>query len=515
MTINAASEGLPEPIPASTVSFEYAVGENLISEAAYCALQDFSAATDDRRAFEHPLRVAVILNDFAEGLATRGMYDAAALHDVGQRVCSGDPYQAEAQNSLCKYASTISTSGEAVSAEWRYTSTLLADMDKIELCSQRGRRVDTGEDVVSGLLRSRSDIQVPHYAWGIQSGLVGLHRIEELLQNVNLESVLVKSAEMLDNLQHPAPKDRTVLQNIFDAESFYAPLCEAIGFDGLSMALRSEAAIIRLQRSGKQFALDNAQDLLTGLGERGKVLANVTGLFQHILRGEAILEAPIHDNSGHGIIIGQSVLDAHELNGGKNTLWALWRVKSLGSLALKQNRLGEKPSDVLGITIVVDDLQELVMTYKGVVECIKANNVVEENPSPNHRLAYSIQGSDEYIDSVSNGFNNNDNVYDRDFEIVRKGNGHQVAKTTFIYKPDLAGTGTTETDIAVELQVQTITDWLASRTGSAAHLLYKAGIFRDHTVLEAINKRRAHLNSARLNPRSQESGKRFRSLVAS
>lgn len=516
---------------------EYLIGEHYVSSTAHSSLQLYSEATGDQRIYEHSLRVADILHDFMGGELSKDVYDAAALHDVAQRYTAGGLQAVPAEDALRMYSEGVE--GEYVESDlvfrytkWEYMSALLADMDKIEECSELGRKVvDSLDPDKADSLAPQSEVLpqgetvVPQEAWSAKGGLVDLNKIEKLLKEVNLESALVKAAEMLDNLKHPAPHARAVLQDVIDAESFYAPLCEAMGFDGLCMALRSEAAKTRLSRGGLESKVEEAEHMLEGLNDREQVLSYVNGLFRHLLDGETEVRTPLRDASGHGIMLGNVVLHSLGITESDNKPWAHWRVKSLGSLALKLLKTNEKPVDVLGMTIVVNNRDELALTYKGLIECIRANRVVEERPSGSRAQAYSVQGSEGYLVTVmrdalgcskaeiaaakdsllDKGSINYDGV-----ELVLKDNGHQVSKATFMYRPHMADTSQAEAEIPIELQIQTKRDWLVSRIGRAAHLLYKAETGGDHKVLRSINKRREHLGSPSLNPQSLGRGKQFR-----
>lgn len=506
--------------PGSLMPEELLRGEDFVSAAAESAVCSYSRSIVDgrlsQRAYEHPINVANLLHDLMGLELERSVYDAAALHDLAQVATSEGAGKASAVQALREYSQKVA--GEYVESDsgfrcpkWDYMSTLLSDMDEIEECSQLGRQIETEHVIVSDLLQSKIEGPVPQEAWSEPSGLVDLTKIENLLQNVNLESALVKAAEMLDNLRNPAPSERSVLQDVFDAESFYAPLCEAMGFDGLSMALRSEAAIIRLRRGGHEDVLEEAETMLAGLSDREQVLSDVSGLFQHLLDGVTTVETPLRDASGHGIKLGNVALHALGIGESNTDPRAHWRVKTLGSLAVKLAKTGEKPADVLGVTIVVGDLEELAVTYKGLVECIRANKVVKERPASSRSQAYSIQGAPEYITTVAQELYETGVVNKGDVEEVPKDNGHQVAKATFVYRPHVVDRRRPKVEIPIELQIQTAEDWLASRIGSAAHLLYKAGAIGDHTVIAAIQKRREHLKAPSLNPRSLDRGAQFRS----
>ena len=525
MTSSAATH---DNLRETTPSPEFAFGEQFVSRDAltsltvYGRLAEIDGTPEAVRAYEHPLRVATILHDFVGNKISQGAYDAAALHDIAQRIGKDHEHYKAARETLRSYEASIGKEA------WTYNSGLLGDMDAIEECSQQGRHLitDTRDEHISSLLASSGTEDVPDYAWSIGSGLVSMGEISALLHDVNVEAAVVKCAEMLDNLQHPAPNPRALLQDIIDAESFYAPLCEGMGLQGLCMAIRSETAKLRLQHRGRDDMLTEAEGILSTLGERDQVLADVSGLFEHLLGSKVQVAIPVDNQSGHGIMLGHSTLNAHRINGDVLDSRIRWRVKSLGSLALKLDRFRnaailrpdeppKKPADVLGVTIIVDDMKALTMTYKGLVQCIKQNNVVEEGTLAGQPKTFSIQGSRSYVRSVSRSLADS-GAEKHEFERVRKNNGHQVVKAMFMYLPHVVTPDRPEVAIPVELQIQTEADWKEGQEGTAAHLFYKAEVdasAHDHTAIRSIRDRMSHMNASRLNPYSHRRGEQFRQTV--
>jgi hypothetical protein len=297
-------------------------------------------------------------------------------------------------------------------------------------------------------------------------------------------------------------------------------MCEILGFEAFATALRSRAAEIRLRKAGHEDVLTKAQAIIGTLDTNSRAIETVYMLLSHLLETDSIVETPIGDTSSHGVIAGHSVFHKPELSSGNEAHWTLWRIKSVGSLAMKCLRFDEEvPADVLGLTIVAKDIEELSVLYGGIVRCIKNNETVKEQPAPSRKQAYAVQGPARYTKKVMDSLLATGVVTDDEVDVaIKETKGHQVAKATFMY---LAGPGRSEA-IPVELQVQTKADRQQSQRGRAAHVLYKLGVGKSGggskrnavRTLHAIHDRRGHLNSSALNPESFARGEAFRVKVA-
>lgn len=178
---------------------------------------------------EHARRTADLVHVFiGEDMPSKAV-DAALLHDIGDRVNGGDAKKkGPASAALVNYLTDPSIQEE----EALYVVSILKDMVTIEDSATQYREDDEHK---IGLNENDPDF------WSKQTPSIPLDAMFEISQNTNIESVLIKSCEILDNLRYPAKTDLATMHDILEAESFYAPFCEILGYDGLAMEIRSYA----------------------------------------------------------------------------------------------------------------------------------------------------------------------------------------------------------------------------------------------------------------------------------
>ncbi len=469
----------------------------------------------------HPVRVCRILDDFARGLIGEDVHRAALLHDIGQRANSRSNSHT-AKEVLYNYCSAVSKQTpsflqEDANQRWIYVSTLLSDLDKVESASEAYREDLEYPSALRKILDGNAKPQKPE-DWLHESRLADPTKMAELLDSVNLESVLIKAAEMLDNLQQPHPtKNRAVLQDIHEAESFYAPLCEILGFDGLAMAIRSEASCLRLAKSGNGRFVQQAEEELANHNP-AHAAALVEQLLHSIFAGPGadrdavIAERVIGESHEHGIVLGEAYLD-HEL---ENRV--IWRVKSVGSLALKifQSANQQIPGDIIGITLVAKDTDDVASLYETLVRSTVDNAHLAPVPAPSRSEAYSVQGSDTFRSSVLGRIATRGLVTVSEIESKPKSNGYNVAKVTVQYQDPEGGSKPQK----VEIQIQTADARTNGRIGPASHVIYKAKQCSRHIppgVLADIRNRKSKLdpNSRFIVPGSATDGDKLRRAIAS
>ena len=108
-----------------------------------------------------------------------------------------------------------------------------------------------GRQIVPGVLLAISEARIdPEY-------------MKDFLKTVNIESVIIKACELVDNLEHPTSRrESALLQDVLEAESFYAPLCEVLGLEALGSKLLGLAKRIRLEKLNKFASIEQARDML-------------------------------------------------------------------------------------------------------------------------------------------------------------------------------------------------------------------------------------------------------------
>jgi hypothetical protein len=451
-------------------------------------LDQYSEISNDARLLEYPVHVFTTLRDFTDGKVDPHVYSAALFNDVSKRL--GDSINGK--NALRAFKTY---SQWASPDQWNFVSSILSDVPLVEEAS-RARRFEPGESdkELEKILQSTDDIEVPKRFWKAPSRIANPNQMLELLQGVNIESVLLESANMLHKLTHAEDPNARRLQDVFDTESFYAPICEVLGYDGLSMALRSRASLIRLTESGNKSSIADAKNELSKFGSREEVVNDVERLYNGVIDGDGISEPVVANRAQHAVVLGEALLVEPFI--GISELRAVWRLKSKGSLAYKFERKGRRPADILGLTIITKTVNELAVAYGGVIRHTREHPDLELNytsqkssPVP---LPFHVRGSANYMKRVLGHPEVQAALDESEVDPMPNAasGGFQVAKLMTFYTNGLGE------QVPVELQFQTERDRERSRVGQASHIMFKgaqhpAAPDFDPSVLRDIKERKA------------------------
>ena len=338
-----------------------------------------------------------------------------------------------------------------------------------------------------------------------------------LSDEVNIESIIIKSCIVLDKLVEPAREveesgdlsrlDDKVLKNITEAEIFYGPLCEVFGFDGLAMDLRSQSHVLRLLKNGKLEDVAKVREYCNSMREIGPqaVLSNIVEGNFAVFNAVKDVDC-IHDYDSEipysSIQLGEFVTDFGNFWSGKEGDRMLtagnWRLKSVGSLANKIQNSEKRgfPMDVMGFTFILKDEEELADVFACVIEKVILSENLECVPAPSKENWVFVQGDDNFRRLIRKRFS-----YDfiqKNIQVMEKDVHYRVAKLTCILLDEEKNR-----QMPVEIQFLTKEDRKNARTGTAAHIIYKAqseGIFysaddreRASKILTKMYNRKTHM----------------------
>lgn len=302
-------------------------------------------------------------------------------------------------------------------------------------------------------------------------------------EGVNIESILVQAAAMLDTVrtlyESEEPDLAKLATTMYAIEAFYAPVCEIIGYDALAMTLRDYTMRIRVQQSEPVTVTeaDGTQQVLTGkaritraekaikeLGTPEKIEATVTEAIQGLF-GENVSILPIENQSGHDTLFAAGVVVIKDEDGKDKHIKVRWRVKSVGSLATKYAKEAE-PLDLVGITLVPDEkdtrdkkpaLNDVAALFSTLITKSNELGASEPTSTSSRDSAFIVHGSKDYIDIMNKASGDND------IHMEKRSNGFQAAKATLRYKA-----------VPMEISIQTPQDRRVARIGQASHPIYKA-----------------------------------------
>lgn len=470
-----------------TVNFKDREVDNDFGEQAACkSLNIYAGAVTSERAdlVSHAERTVGLLKSFAGSRVPPEAFSAAMLHDVVDRFINtkSTKYTPEkttaAQDALMEFF----TNPELDYEQGRYISCLLADMVHIEVESGRHRvemakyaRNGEGGTVSPEVVEMMSDHYqgaIPADVWQKTEPLLDFERMRSFLSEVNIEALLIKASELLDNMQNPSSKRKSALfQDVLEAESFYAPIIEVIGFEGLASALRSEAHLIRLRGQGQQEAIEKSTEVVDAVSGAG-----TQQLVRRILGGGqadcATMPVVEKDSLGKNYPIHFGEFAVETVDGA--VISGNYRLKGRGSLANKiAKNNGDLPMDVLGLMVISEDETESAKRFADFIE--HRTGSFRLNPSNGRLTPVFIDGSNEYVAAVLGELESRQippQMYEAKAESnqqaeERRGyQKYQVSKVTFFAEQN-------SVDIPVEVQFLTKEERRRSRLGETAHIVYK------------------------------------------
>ena len=344
---------------------------------------------------------------------------------------------------------------------------------------------------------------------------------------INLETILIQSTHTLAQLEENHYKSEACYDAVVRAESMYAPLCEIIGLDGLAMAMRSKASVIRLRNSGRGQFVDEAERLLMtydGNSQNGTPLSRhfVEEILSEVV-GESDHDFVIGNNAKHGITVGEGLC---QIEGNPAVLRTLWRLKTVGSLADKLAREAAEeselkddkkessapvdrstsPLDVTGITLVAEDDAELIRTYVQMVHGELSGQAITPVAAPSRECAFHIRGSKAFVAKIRSELEHQFPDRQELFEYALDTHGFHVAKVTGYYEDN-------EGRVPFEIQALTAEGRRDARIGKSAHIFYKLSrqlgdrytpAEQEIQSLARINHRKEYLGIDGLTPASEQ-----------
>ncbi|MDO4712756.1 MAG: hypothetical protein Q4B05_02515 [Candidatus Saccharibacteria bacterium] len=520
MTVEAAPRA-PESLEQARSAESLAHLHAKAKEAAEAYLRQADGERPDL--IEHNQAVESVLRAFAGDKVHPAVFAAVWYHDIIDRFDERSAKYTSAKAEAAYWQLLDLLTDPALDSEVvKFSAHILADMVKTEQYSGKHRKDMAKESVQNGhgkvsdevikMIADHYEGDIPPEVWKTVSPLLDFAQMGEFAKDTNLEAMLVKAAELLVNMQHPSSERQSAwLQDVLEAESFYAPLCEVIGFDGLAMALRSQAHTIRLTQQGKGRQVREAQEKLRRITSVGleavleKAVGGVGGpcISRVVEKDDSTGEYPVH--------IGEFAL----IKDDGMTVAGNWRLKTEGSLAAKLDSRQGESMDVLGLTIISEDTAQSAQDFADYLTShlgVGSDTPFDAGdyqlcPAPSKRCAIYIQGSPEYKAAMRRALEErgmSGELIEEDSDEGRTDDDrsgeyrqYEVAKVTFKMKiEDEAGN---IVEVPVEAQFVTRAERERSRTGAVAHIIYKF-IRQQERILErklTREERRTIIDSAK------------------
>lgn len=474
--------------------------EEVFHESCRKVLDSYiSCAEGEREDFkEHAYRVHKIVKAYTGDDLPPEAASLSLIHDVADRMFNkkstkyNDVRARNAADALYGFMDDEKISHDQL----KYSACLLADMVKIEQSAAHHRRQmaeiakeESNEDYreIYPLVAERSMDEVSPEQWVIAQPLLDFNHMGMEMDKVNIESFIIKGAEIMDNLQHPSSKrESAALQDVLEAESFYAPILEAMGYEAFAAELRSAAKVRRLIGQGKEDLVKSAKEtqdrvLQVGMDEiADKIFGVNDGTINYAIRKD-------EDSGEYSTHMGEFAADTEY----GNMVAGNWRIKTVGSLADKLKG-GDGIMDVVGMMVISIGRKTIARDFAHFI----ADRLKEFRPvcaRSKNRPVY-IQGTKEYVDIVERnlrelGVSSDEYLVkiDTDEKCEKRGYSiYEVSKVTFAV--DIDGVET-----PVEIQFVTKDERRSSRVEEKSHLIYKylqsLGFGKDYLEKETARQR--------------------------
>lgn len=474
--------------------------EEVFHESCRKVLDDYISCTEgEREDFkDHAYRVHKIVKAYTGDDLPPEAASLSLIHDVADRMFNkestkyNDTWARNAADALYEFMDDENISHDQL----KYSACLLADMAKIEQSAAHHRRVmaeiaeeESNEDYqeIYSLVAERSMDEVSPEQWVIAQPLLDFNHMGMEMDKVNIESFIIKGAEIMDNLQHPSSeRESAVLQDVLEAESFYAPILEAMGYEAFAAELRSVAKVRRLIGQGKEELIESAKEtqdrvLQVGMDEiADKIFGVNDGTINYAIRKD-------EDSGEYSTHMGEFAADTKY----GNMVAGNWRIKTVGSLADKLKG-GDGIMDIVGMMVISKDRETTTRDFAHFI----ADRLKEFRPvcaRGKNRPIY-IQGTKEYVDVVEKNLHKlgvgsdkylvkidtNEKCEKRGYSI------YEVSKVTFAVDIN-------DIEIPVEIQFLTKDERRSSRVEEKSHLIYKylqsLGFGKDYLEKETARQR--------------------------
>lgn len=474
--------------------------EEVFHESCRKVLDGYISCTEgEREDFkDHAYRVYKIVKAYTSDDLPPEAASLSLIHDVADRMFNkkstkyNDTWARNATDALYEFMDDENISHDQL----KYSACLLADMVEIEQNAAHHRKLmakiaeeESNDDYreAYSLVAERYMGKVPPDQWRVAQPLLDLDHMRMGMDKVNIEAFIIKGAEIMDNLQYPSSKrESAVLQDVLEAESFYAPILEAMGYEAFAAELRSVAKVRRLIGQGKEDLIKSAKETQDRILQVGmdkiadKIFGVNDGTINYAIRKD-------EDSGEYSTHMGEFAADTKY----GNMVAGNWRIKTVGSLADKLKG-GDGIMDIVGMMVISRDRETTACDFAHFI----ADRLKEFRPvcaRSKNRPVY-IQGTKEYVDVVEQnlrelGVGSDEYLVKIDTDEKREQRGYsiyEISKVTFAVDVD-------DVEVPVEIQFITKDERRRARTGEVSHIAYKylqsQGFGKDNLEKETTRQR--------------------------
>ncbi len=369
-------------------------------DAERAALAYANLGIDREDILEHARRTQSLVRSFAGNDMPEEAMQMVLVHDVFDRFWNHESSKCiiERQEAAKVVLLDMFTEQHFSEEQVRYCLCLLHDMVEAERVSgehrvQMAQEADTDSGSLACktiyMLSEKHEGPVSAEAWRTTEPYIMFARMGEFLHSTNIEALVIKACELVDNMRHPSSdRESALLQDVLEAESFYAPILEVIGFDGLASVLRGEAHRVRLTMRGLADALNGAHEIVQNIEHIGidTIAHDVFGGWKV---GECVNSVGIDISTGNvPVTVGDGeIVNAH------GAAEVKYRIKTEGSLADKFERYdGAMPKDIVGFTVISADRETSALNFADFI--VERMPELVETTARGKESPFFVQGSE-------------------------------------------------------------------------------------------------------------------------
>lgn len=356
--------------------------------------------------------------------------------------------------------------------------------------------------------------------WGIDMPRVRGDELAVLSGEVNIESLIIKAAEMLDNIKNPPEQDSQQLRNILEAESFILVALEVLGYDAMAAEMASSCNIYRLRGQGRGDLVERAADMYREYSKKdpAELAVQVFGLSEKPDIHWIVNETSEDICSGINCRFAELIIPIAGV-----PRRVLFRQKSIGSMAKKMSKKGENYTimDALAFQVVCDagddtldkkhhyemtdeeidrihtvQTDDLANVFSSFVSTIFADERLRVQSGDGASSPVYVQGNDSYIDAVYSKLA----LEHKEFvgrELKEQETPYRVCRATAFVD-----------DFPVEVQLITDLDRKLGRTDATSHVAYKNGNGNNSLRwMHQLHRRLEYMKSGDGNPISRAIGR--------
>lgn len=341
-------------------------------------------------------------------------YKAAALGvvvDIAEGLGNNRSPSTRASEVLANFFDQNAEEGDLMTPKNVYIAGLLQDRRRLDRFREESRSSNDALDYEAGAaLPSKAE-------WLSDPAASDSDTLYDLASTINIESILISGAEIIQKLNSSSSNDRETLDLIRYSERIVAPVAELIGFDTLAMSLNSLTKSTRLVNGGRGYLLHRADAIIDRFRafDRGHSLGNnVRTIFSNIMdeiftADGNIAEPQLAVNYGDMCqsVYGDTKDTIVPTDDGDVEVGWRFRLKSRGSLAWKMYQTEKSgrdvsvtPMDILGITAVVKDDEDQVKLFHALGKGIYSSDKIQPYAAPTKASAVHVRGMDDFIKNM-------------------------------------------------------------------------------------------------------------------